>query len=216
MKNRMRTLSLNFVIAAATVAGLAAPALAQEATPPASAPAPAPEIKRTGRTSGDIAAGGLGVGATAFVSGMSGPEVVYDFGAWHLDGMIGFQSTPTGPNGTGDRATLFQFGVGGWYHLHMGENSDFSVGGAFGLMNISPPGPANSATGFEFEPGVQVRAFITPNVALHGGVGLVFEFGDVTGAPGFASNIGLGNGFDKSIGLGANINASLGFTYYFR
>ena len=203
MKNRMRTLSLNFVIAAATVAGLAAPALAQEATPPASAPAPAPEIKRTGRTSGDIAAGGLGVGATAFVSGMSGPEVVYDFGAWHLDGMIGFQSTPTGPNGTGDRATLFQFGVGGWYHLHLGENSDFSVGGAFALINASPP-VGNSATGFEFEPGVQVRAFITPNVALHAGTGFVFAFGDQTGP------------LQKQIALVGQVTADFGFTYYFR
>jgi hypothetical protein len=211
MKNKTTTLSLTFV-AAATVAGLAAPAFAQETTPPP-ASAPAPEIKRTGRTSGDIASGGLGVGATAFVSGLAGPEVVYDFGAWHLDGMIGFQSTPF-PNPNSDRATIFQFGVGGWYHLHIGENSDFSVGGAFGLVNVSPPGPANSTTGFEFEPGVQVRAFITPNVALHGGTALVFEFGDVTG--GVGGNIGLGGGLNKTIGLGANITANLGFTYYFR
>jgi hypothetical protein len=196
----MKTLSLNFVIAAATVAGLAAPAFAQETPPPATAPAP--EIKRTGRTSGDIAAGGLGIGAVAFLSGITGPQVVYDFGVWHLEGTIGFASTPTAANG--DRTTIFDFGVGGWYHLHLGENSDFSVGGRFGLVNASPPGPANSATGFEFEPGAQVRAFITPNVALHGGLGFVFEFGDQTAF------------LNKTYALASNVTGDLGFTYYFR
>ena len=96
-------------------------------------------------------------------------------------------------------------GVGGWYHLHMGENSDFSVGGAFALLNVSPPGPGGSATGFEFEPGVQIRAFLTPNVALHGGVALVLAFGDQTGI------------LNKQIALDStDVTGNFGFTYYFR
>lgn len=200
--SKIKALTLNIVIATAAVAGLASPAFAQESTPPATAPAP--EVKRTGRMAGDVGTGGLGIGATAFLSGLVGPEVVYDFGAWHLAGTLGFTSTPTGPNGNGDRATVFDFGVGGWYHLHLGENSDFSLGGAFALVNVSPP-MGNSATGFEFEPGIQVRAFITPNVALHAGTGIVFAFGDETGVA-----------LNKQIALVGQVTADFGFTYYFR
>jgi hypothetical protein len=189
------------VVVAATVVGIAAPAFAQDTAPPPAASAP--EVKRQARMAGDVGNGGLGVGATVFVSGLFGPEVVYDFGAWHLAGTLGFASTAP-PNG-GDRTTTFDFGIGGWYHLHIGENSDFSLGGAFALVNVSPP-MGNSATGFEFEPGAQVRAFITPNVALHGGMGFVFEFGDYAGP------------FTKTIALASNANVTgdLGFTYYFR
>jgi hypothetical protein len=200
MKKQLSPLTLSTIALVGTLAGFAAPAFAQDNAPP---PAPAQETRRTGRTSGEIANGGLGVGGTVFANGLVGPEVVYDFGAWHLDGTIGFTSVPTA--GNGDRTTVFDFGVGGWYHLHMGESSDFSVGGAFALINLSPPGPANSATGFEFEPGVQIRAFITPNVALHGGMALIFAFGDQVNAA-----------FNKQYALAANVSGNLGFTYYFR
>ncbi len=203
MKTQMKLRPLSLVIVAAAVTGFAAPAFAQDATAPAATTAPAPEVKRTGRMAGDIASGGLGVGATAFLSGLVGPEVVYDFGVWHLAGTLAFSSVPTGVNGNGDRGTVFDFGVGGWYHLHLGENSDFSVGGAFGLINASPP-VGNSATAFEFEPGAQVRAFITPNVALHGGMAFVFAFGDQVGP------------LQKQIALAAGITGDFGFTYYFR
>jgi hypothetical protein len=98
--------------------------------------------------------------------------------------------------------------VGGWYHLHLGESSDFSVGCAFALETFSPPGPAGSSTGFEFEPGAQVRAFITPNVALHGGMAVVLAFGDQVAGP----NASL----DKQIQLAAGVTGNFGFTYYFR
>jgi hypothetical protein len=206
MNNKMR--ALQFVIATATVAGLAAPAFAQETPPPASAPAP--EVKRTGRMAGDVGSGGLGLGGTVFVSGLAGPEVVYDFGAWHLNGLLAFRSQPA--NMAGDRATMFAFGVGGWYHLHIGENSDFSVGGNFGLQTTSPAGAGNSTTGFEFEPGAQVRAFITPNVALHGGLAVVLAFGDQVNDFG----VGAGAQLEKQIALDAGFTGDFGFTYYFR
>ncbi|HVR01518.1 MAG TPA: hypothetical protein VMT47_05270 [Polyangia bacterium] len=201
MKIHKGTLTLSSVVVVA-VAGLATPAFAQDTTPPATTTEAAP-VKRAGRTSGDVGSGGLGVGATVFVSGLAGPEVVYDFGLWHLGGMIGFFSSPQGP--TGNRASLLDFGVSGWYHLHLGENSDFSLGGAFGLETYSPP-VGNGTTGFEFEPGAQIRAFITPNVALHGGMAIVLAFGDQ-----------VANGFlEKQIALGARITGDFGFTYYFR
>lgn len=202
MKNQIKKLTLCSVVVAAAVVGLATPAFAQDtAPPPAATETP---VRHAARSSGDVGNGGLGIGGTVFVSGLAGPEVVYDFGLWHLDATLGFSSVPGGINGNGDRTTDFDFGVGGWYHLHLGASSDFSVGGAFGLIYVSPPGPANSATAFEFEPGVQIRAFITPNVALHGGVGLVFAFGDVVGP------------LAKQIAFDANVTGNLGFTYYFR
>jgi hypothetical protein len=200
MKKLITTLSFCSVVVAATIVGLAVPAFAEDAPPPP----PAPEVRRAARTSGDVANGGLGVGATAFVSGLAGPEVVYDFGVWHLEGMLGFRHQPNAA-GT-DSSNSFDFGVGGWYHLHLGESSDFSVGGAFGLLTVSPAGPGNSETAFELEPGMQVRAFITPNVALHAGGALVFAFGDYIG----------GSPLVKQIALDAQLTADFGFTYYFR
>jgi hypothetical protein len=204
MKTQKRTLTLCSVAVAVTVAGLATPAFAQESTTTTTTTTETPPVKRTGRTSGDIGSGGLGVGATVFISGLAGPEVVYDFGAWHIGGMVGFISVPQGP--MNNHANLFDFGVGAWYHLHIGENSDFSLGGAFGLETFSPAGGGNSTTGFEFEPGAQVRAFITPNVALHGGMAIVLAFGD---------QVQNGN-LEKQIALGARVTGDFGFTYYFR
>ena len=198
MKTRTMTLTLCTVVA---LSGLTATAFAQDAAPPPANTAP---VTRAGRTSGDIANGGLGVGATMYTSGLFGPEVVYDFGLWHLEGMLGFDHRPDSGAGDAATTTIFDFGVGGWYHLHLGENSDFSLGAAFGLLTESHSGPGPSATAFEFEPGAQVRAFITPNVALHGGLGFVFAFGDYVGP------------LEKQISLAGQVTGNLGFTYYFR
>jgi hypothetical protein len=197
---KIRTITLTLCTVAA-LTGLTATAFAQDAAPPPAA-STAP-VARVGRTSGDIGTGGLGVGATAFVSGLAGPEVVYDFGVWHLEGTLAFDHRGTGANGDGPSQTFFDFGVGGWYHLHLGENSDFSVGGAFGLATFSP-GAGNSATAFEIEPGAQIRAFITPNVALHGGLAFVIAFGDELPP------------LNKQFALASNLTENLGFTYYFR
>ena len=125
---------------------------------------------------GDVANGGLGVGATAFLSGLVGPEVVYDFGPWHLARHARLRQHSPRPR-NGDRATVFDFGVGGWYHLHLGENSDFSLGGAFALVNVSPPGQQRD--------GVRVRArHAGPRLhhaerrAARRAWRFVFEFGD--------------------------------------
>jgi len=198
MKTRTITLTICTV---AALTGLTAPAFAQEASPPPAA-APAP-VARVGRTSGDIGNGGLGVGATMYTSGLFGPEVVYDFGLWHLEGMLGFDHRPESGAGNAVTVTTFDFGVGGWYHLHLGENSDFSLGAAFGLLTESPS-VGNGATAFELEPGAQVRAFITPNVALHGGLGFVFAFGDYVPP------------LQKQVSLDGQISGDFGFTYYFR
>ncbi len=200
MKIHKGTLTLSTVVVVA-VAGLATPAFAEENAPPPvteNAP-PAPKAHH-----GDIAGGGLGIGAAAFISGLFGPEVVYDFGQFHVEGLLAFDRRPAngGPNAPTD--SVFQFGLGGWYHLHIGENSDFSAGGVFALQDASPGGGGNSAVGFEIEPGVMIRAFITPNVALHGRAGFVLAFGDQTGP------------LQKQLSLDGQITGGLGITYFFR
>ena len=203
MNRQREKLTICAAIFAATVLGLAAPALAQESSttpPPATGESP---VARRGAHGvvGDNP--GLGIGAAAFVSGLAGPQVAYDFGVWHVEGLLGFDHRDIGgaPNPPGQ--TTFDFGVSGWYHLHVGENSDFSVGGGFGFVNLSRS-PGGSANATVLEPGIQVRAFITPNVALHGRVGISFVFGDDTGI------------LTPHVGLGGELVNGFGFTYYFR
>ena len=119
---------------------------------------------------------GLGVGASAFVGGLVGPSVVYDLPRFHLEGVLGFSRVDNG--GAGDTSnTRFQFGARGWYHLHQGVNSDFSIGGGFGVRTINNGnGASNTAT--LLEPGAQARVFLTPNFTFNGTLGFVFALGD--------------------------------------
>jgi hypothetical protein len=198
MKSQNRTLSILAAALTAAVVSLATPAFAQEAgTPPGSAPA-AP--KNSGSTVANVP--GLGVGATIFLSGLGGPDVVYDFGAWHLEGMLAFDHRPANGGPNPPSSTTFEFGAGGWYHLHLGESSDFSLGGSLGFLTNST-GPASN-TAMVFEPGAMVRVFVTPNVAIHARLGLIFAVGD---------NVGP---LQKQIGLDGEVANDFGFTYFFR
>jgi hypothetical protein len=205
-----------FVVA--VVLGLAAPAFAQEpaATPPVeSAPPPAAHH----HAGGAPAAGGLGIGAAAFVSGLAGPEVVYDFGIWHLAGMLAFdhrQANGPGPNPPD--VNTFLFSASGWFHLHAGDSSDFSLGGGFGLINQSVTNGGPNNTAFEFEPGVQVRVFVTQNVAVSARLGIVFAFGDSVDP--LNRQIALDgqtlSGRASAVGLAGGLTGGFGFTYFFR
>ena len=93
---------------------------------------------------------------------------------FHVEGMFGFSSAEV--NGMGDRGTDWLFGAGGWYHFHRGASSDLSLGGAIAINTTSGPGMSQTVTAFE--PGLQARVFLTPNVALFGRAGLAFLFGD--------------------------------------
>lgn len=188
----MKKTILSLSVAALGLVAGAVPASAQPAEPPPPPPA----------ASASMGGGSIGVGATELVSGggPAGPlaQFVYDLPVFHLEGLLGFLSTDTGPAG---RRTTFTFGVGGWYHLHRGAASDFSIGGDIAVANASGAG-AGSATVTVLEPGAQARVFITPNVALHGRVGLGFEFGDGSG--------------DTRISLAGQVVGGFGFTYFFR
>jgi hypothetical protein len=188
--NRIQKLLMTFL--AAGLLGLAGTARAQETPPPAPPPAASASYSGSGA--------GIGVGVAESLSGVTTGQFVYDQAIWHLEGLLAFSSTSNG--GGADRSTTVGFGAGGWYHLHRGSASDFSVGGALIVATASNPG-GNSTTITAFEPGAQIRAFITPNVALAARVGLIFEFGDTQGG-------------GTDIFLTGQPNAAFGVTYFFR
>lgn len=164
---------------------------AQDQPPPSSPPPPAEPVR--------MASGaGLGVGAIAFLTGggPAGAEVVYDMAKFHIEGLFGFSHDDSSDS------TGYVFGARGWYHLHSGSNSDFSLGGGLGVLTTS--GPMNTSfTATYIEPGALARVFLTPNFALHGTIGFRMVFGDDA----------LGDG---DIGLGGQVMSAFGFTYFFR
>jgi len=184
----IRPFFVGFGAAVLLLAGLTTSARAQ--TPPPAAPPPA------------LSAGGngIGVGAALFLSGIGGAQVDYDTAMWDVEALLGFADRSTGNNNS---ATDVQFGVRGWYHLHHGSSSDFSVGGGIGLDHLTGGGAPNR-TAVLIDPGVRARAFITSNVAVHAVIGLAISVGD-----------NLGDSEDSGVGLGAQGLFGFGFTYYF-
>lgn len=194
MKSSPRTLGVRHLVAGLGGAillliGAATSAWAQSTPPPA---APPPATSSGGN--------GLGVGAAAFLSGIAGAQVDYDTAIWDIDALLGFDDRSRGNN---QSETVIQFGVRGWYHLHRGSSSDFSVGGGIGLDHLTGGGGPNR-TAVLIEPGVRARAFITSNVAVHAVLGLSISAGD-----------NLGGSNDSGVGLGAQGLFGYGFTYYF-
>ena len=173
----------------------------------APAPARAQPVLHSGSGNGSGGAG-FGVGAAAFLSGMAGVEAVYDQPRWHIEGLLGFDSRD-GLVANAPTTTEFTFGVRGWYHLHQGTNSDFSVGGGVGFDHVSLSNNGGSGTETFFEPGAEARVFLTPNFALFGLAGFTLAFGDVVPRN---NNTVTRTG----IGLASQTNAALGFTYFFR
>jgi len=199
-----RTKKLLMTLMAAVVLGLGATAQAQDSPPPAPPPASS--------SSGSVSLGGgagIGVGAALTLSQVPTAQFVYDAAVFHIEGLLGFASIS---NMGGNHTTQVGFGAGGWYHLHRGSASDFSLGAAIVVATTSPP-VGNSTTVTAFEPGAQIRAFVTPNVSLNARVGLAFLFGDTGGG---GTDIFF-NGQGSAVG-GAAIGptGALGITYFFR
>jgi hypothetical protein len=175
----------------AAVALFSAPAQAQGSVPPE------PPASVRGGSGG----AGIGVGASQTLSGLHGAQVVYDQPIWHIEGLLAFDNRD-GAGANPPRITLFTVNVSGWYHLHQGSSSDFSIGGGVGIVTQS--GQGNSLTATVFDPGVLVRAFVTPNVAIHARAGFEFAFGDAVAA------------VSPHFGLDGQVFGAFGFTYFFR
>ncbi|HRC54764.1 MAG TPA: hypothetical protein PKU97_02525 [Kofleriaceae bacterium] len=122
----------------------------------------------------------FGIGAEALftnsddnIGGISGN---YDFGDFHLGGFLGV-ADPAGANNT-----RLEMGVRFYYHLHSSAMADFGVGGGLAYAN-TPVGGASDAKNDEvyLVPGMQIRAFISSNVALSFGAGIALGLGDADG-----------------------------------
>jgi len=197
--NRTKKLISSFVAVAVLGLGAAAQAQTETTPPPTETPPPPPAHHSSSSSMGDGA--GIGVGAAILLSApgtFGGGQFVYDVALFHVEGVLGFSSAEV--NGMGDRGTNWLFGAGGWYHLHRGSSSDFSLGGLIAINTTSGPGPTTTITAFE--PGAQARVFLTPNVALFARAGFAFLFGDT--------------GSGTNIALGGQSSGAFGFTYFFR
>jgi hypothetical protein len=196
MSSRLFGLAASSGIILALVLGLSAVAWAQATTTSTTT-----TTTTTGATGGGA---GIGVGASAFLSGLAGVQVDYDQYAWDLEGVFGFSDVSTGPNLS---RTDTRIGGRGWYHLHHGSSSDFSIGGGVGVEHDSGGGaPAVTAT--VIEPAVRARAFITPNVAVHAIAGISVILGD--------DGTGVNGNRATGVEINAQLLAGFGFTYFFR
>ncbi len=103
--------------------------------------------------------GSLGVGAEFQLSGVGGLSLNYDTGSFHVGGFVGLDDAE------GDDNTEIEIGGRFYYHVHSTASSDFSIGGSLGVLS-DPVGPDERDTLLFIEPTLQIRSFITSNVAL--------------------------------------------------
>jgi hypothetical protein len=160
-----------------TVSSALAPALAWAQPPVVSEPTSTARF--VGATTGS--GRGFGVGAVALFQPLAGdvsntvPNILVTWGdsggRFHLDGLFGLRHAG---------ATDFDLGVRGWYHIHAASSADFSLGAGLGMVRRKSgvPAGADAQWDFEMEIGAQIRAFIVPNVALMGSVGMALYVPD--------------------------------------
>jgi hypothetical protein len=133
----------------------------------------------------------IGVGAEFQLSGIGGLSANYDAGKFHVGGFLGYFD-PQGPNNT-----IVDIGGRFFWHVASTASSDFSIGGGLGIQSTHD-GAGNSVTNLFIEPGFQIRAFITPNVALS-----------------FTGGIEIGAADASEVNITGNIVGEGGVHYYF-
>jgi hypothetical protein len=136
-------------------------------------------------------AGSIGVGAEYQLSGIGGLSVVYDAGLFHVGGMIGFDD-PTGADNT-----VFQLAGEFYYHVHHSAFADFGLGGSLGFSSdpvVGMNGMVTRHTNVYLEPGFQIRAFLSSNVALSATAGLVIGTVDASEVQITGQNVGAAGG----------------------
>ncbi len=163
-------------------------------------------------SAGPALAGGqadsLGVGAEYMMNGFTGgASVNYDLGKLHFGGFLSFVDTGDDNDDTTD------YSIGGrvYYHLHSTAMSDFGIGGGFGFYSdqVRDGGDTERFTYMFLEPGIQIRAFVTSNVALSFSLGIVLALQDAKG-------VALSGGvIDNDRGIGGSVTGGAGIHYYF-
>jgi hypothetical protein len=135
-------------------------------------------------------AGSIGVGAEYQMNGLGGLSVVYDGGIFHVGGMLGYNDPPA------DNDTVFQLAGEFYYHVHHSAFADFGLGGSLGFNSVpvAVMGRTQRNTEVYFEPGFQIRAFLSSNVALSATAGLVIGRVDADRFAITGSNFGAAGG----------------------
>jgi hypothetical protein len=136
-------------------------------------------------------AGSIGVGAEYQLSGTGGVSMIYDAGLFHIGGALGFDD-PAGPNNT-----TFSLDGEFYYHVHHSAFADFSIGGSLGVASVPAPtmmAPTARATDVYLQPGFQIRAFLSSNVALSASAGIVIGVVDASGVTISGQNVGAAGG----------------------
>ena len=190
---RTKQLIMSFV--AIAVLGVGASARAQDSsTPPPSEPPPAAHSSSNSVSLGGGA--GIGVGATFTLSGLGAPGRPGSLSTMRRCSTSRRCSDSRAPRSPGAIAgPIGVFGVGGWYHFHRGSSSDFSLGALIAIDTTLRRRAVDDA--HRRSNRGEVRAFVTPNVAVFGRVGLAFLFGDT----GNGTNFGLGGRAGRRVRL---------------
>lgn len=130
----------------------------------------------------------VSIGGVQVSSPTGGASVNYDAGPFHVGGFLGFQ------DGSMNDDTDYTFGARFYYHVHDTTMSDFSVGVMVGFFSRDDRQVLEDNRNSEvyFEPGAQIRAFISNNVALSFTAGISFGLADASGAALGAQLQGLG------------------------
>lgn len=135
-------------------------------------------------------AGSIGVGAEYTLSHIGGVSVNYDAGQFHVGGALGY-ADPAGPDNS-------EFLIAGrfFYHVHHSAFADFSLGGQIGLDSAPPAMPnGRRSTHLFIEPGFEIRAFLSSNVALSANGGFVIGTADASEFDIGGSTTGVAGGF---------------------
>lgn len=135
--------------------------------------------------------GSLGVGVESTLAGLTGASLNFDGGRFHLGGMVGFKD-PSGASNT-TIATAARF----FLHVHDAGSSDFGLGLQIGYQRVPVPG-GEAADQLYLEPAFQIRAFLTPNVALSATGGIVLGLVDADG-----------------VSIGGQVTGGAGLHHYF-
>lgn len=141
---------------------------------------------------GRVPHGKFGLGAEAMITGLTGAAFVYDPSRFRIDALFSYKGA-----GGND---LFRLAGRVFYVVHSHSAADFSLGGGLGIVHFSPENKnADSEKQIHLEAVAQIRAFIVPQVALSGtlGIGAVFEDPD------------------DSFNIDGTLTGGLGFVYFF-
>jgi len=143
-------------------------------------------------------AGSIGVGAQYQLSGIGGLSINYDAGQFHVGGSLGFSDPQGAEPATFELAGRF------YYHVHHSAFADFGLGGSIGFASV-PVGMGGNTrnTDVFLEPGFEIRAFLSSNVALSATAGIVIGAADAGGVAIAGSTIGGTGGplFDAGVGI---------------